>query len=136
MAHAASPQLFKQGLDALLRPKSIAIVGASESPDSWAPEIERSLRHVGFRGDLFPVNPKYDAVWGRPCVASVADLPLGVDLAVVVVAPVHRFELARRGGVRAGVSWRGACACGRAACPSCRDAVRSVRAWLCRCRSA
>ena len=72
-------------LDPLLAPRSIAIVGASESPDSWAPEIERSLRHVGFEGDLYPINPKYDEVWGRPCLKSVAELPIGVDLVVFVV---------------------------------------------------
>jgi acyl-CoA synthetase (NDP forming) len=72
-------------LGPLLAPRSIAIVGASESPDSWAPEIERSLRHVGFEGELFPVNPKYAEVWGRPCRASVGGLPRGVDLAVIVV---------------------------------------------------
>jgi acetate---CoA ligase (ADP-forming) len=70
----------------LLAPSSIAIVGASESADSWAPEIYRSLQHLGFRGELYPVNPKYDEVWGRRCYASVLDLPNGeVDLAVVVV---------------------------------------------------
>jgi len=73
----------------LFAPSSIAIVGASESPDSWAPEIYRSLQHVGFRGELYPVNPKYGEVWGRTCVASVLDLPRdAVDLAVVVV-PAH-----------------------------------------------
>lgn len=77
---SAAPDLRR-----LLAPRSIAIVGASESPDSWAPEIERSLRHVGFDGVLHPVNPKYDEVWGRRCVASVTDLPRGVDLVVVVV---------------------------------------------------
>ena len=69
----------------LLAPRSIAIVGASESPDSWAPEIERSLRHFGYDGELYPVNPKYDEVWGRPCLASITDLPMGVDLVVFVV---------------------------------------------------
>lgn len=70
----------------LLAPRSIAIVGASESPDSWAPEIYRSLEHIGYRGELYPVNPKYDQVWGRPCASSVLELPRGaVDLAVVVV---------------------------------------------------
>jgi acyl-CoA synthetase (NDP forming) len=73
-------------LGPLLAPSSIAIIGASESSDSWAPEIHRSLQHVGYRGELFPVNPKYDEVWGRACVASVLDLPrAAVDLAVVVV---------------------------------------------------
>ena len=93
-------------LTPLLAPRSIAIVGASEATDSWAPEIERSLRHVGFRGDLFPVNPKYDAVWGRPCVASVADLPLGVDLAVVVVparVAVRMVDACGDAGVQIGI---------------------------------
>jgi acyl-CoA synthetase (NDP forming) len=69
----------------LLAPRSIAIVGASESPDSWAPEIERSLRHLGYAGDLYPINPKYDTVWGRPCLGSVTELPRGVDLVVFLV---------------------------------------------------
>jgi acyl-CoA synthetase (NDP forming) len=69
----------------LLAPRSIAVVGASESPDSWAPEIERSLRRIGFDGELYPINPKYDEVWGRPCSSSIGDLPRGVDLVVFVV---------------------------------------------------
>ncbi|MFB3738565.1 MAG: acetate--CoA ligase family protein [Candidatus Velamenicoccus archaeovorus] len=72
-------------LQPLLAPRSIAVIGASESPDSWAPEIERSLRHVGFAGQLYPVNPKYDEVWGRRCYASVGEVPGRVDLAVIVV---------------------------------------------------
>jgi acyl-CoA synthetase (NDP forming) len=72
-------------LTPLLAPRSIAIVGASESPDSWAPEIVRSLHHLGFDGDLYPINPKYDTVWGRPCLSSIAELPKGVDLVVFVV---------------------------------------------------
>jgi acyl-CoA synthetase (NDP forming) len=72
-------------LGALLAPRSIAVVGASESADSWAPEIERSLRHLAYDGELYPVNPKYETVWGRPCLASVRELPIGVDLVVFVV---------------------------------------------------
>jgi acetyl-CoA synthetase/acetyltransferase len=72
-------------LGPLLAPRSIAIVGASESPDSWAPEIYRSLLHLGYEGELYPINPKYDEVWGRPCRSSVLELPSGVDLVVFVV---------------------------------------------------
>src|SRR5881296_799915 len=75
-------------LTPLLAPGSIAIVGASESPDSWAPEIERSLRHVGYDGVLHPINPKYETVWGRPCLRSIDALPQDVDL-VVFVVPAH-----------------------------------------------
>jgi acetate---CoA ligase (ADP-forming) len=74
-----------RGVRAILSPRSIAVVGASESPDSWAPEIERSLRHIGYTGELYPVNPKYERVWDRPCLKSVRGLPRGVDLVVFVV---------------------------------------------------
>jgi acetyl-CoA synthetase/acetyltransferase len=90
-------------LRALLAPASIAIVGASESPDSWAPEIHRSLLHLGFEGELYPVNPKYDEVWGRPCRSSVLDLPRGVDLVVFVVPArivVRSIEDCARVGAR------------------------------------
>ena len=75
----------RSDLTPLLAPRSIAIVGASESPDSWAPEIERSLRHIGFEGDLYPINQKYERVWERRCLPSIAELPRGVDLVVFVV---------------------------------------------------
>jgi acyl-CoA synthetase (NDP forming) len=87
----------------LVAPRSIAIVGASESPDSWAPEIERSLRHVGFRGELYPINPKYDEVWGRPCLHSPLELPKGVDLLIFVVPArvvVRMLDDVARAGVR------------------------------------
>ncbi len=72
-------------LQPLLAPRSIAVVGASESPDSWAPEIERSLEHLGYTGELYPINPKYDQVWSRPCLSAISELPRGVDLVVFVV---------------------------------------------------
>ena len=91
-------------LTPLLAPRSIAIVGASESEDSWAPEIERSLRHLGYDGELYPVNPKYETVWGRPCLPSVDALPRGVDLVVFVVPArvvVGMIDACANRGVRA-----------------------------------
>ena len=84
MSRSRSRRL-RYDLTPLLAPRSIAVVGASESPDSWAPEIERSLRHVGYEGELFPINPKYDEVWGRRCLHAIAELPRGIDLVVFVV---------------------------------------------------
>ena len=89
--------------DPLLAPRSIAIVGASESPDSWAPEIYRSLQHLGYEGELYPINPKYEEVWGRPCLPSASALPKGVDLVVVVVparVAVRSVDEAGAAGVR------------------------------------
>jgi acyl-CoA synthetase (NDP forming) len=90
-------------LGPLLAPRTIAVVGASESADSWAPEIERSLAHVGFTGELYPVNPKYQRVWDRPCLSSIAELPRGIDLVVFVVPAsvvVGMIDDCRARGVR------------------------------------
>ena len=73
-------------LGPLLAPRSIAIVGASESPDSWAPEIERSLRHVGFDGRALSRSTRSTtrSGAGRAWPRS-RELPRGVDLVVFVV---------------------------------------------------
>ncbi len=93
----------RRDLTPLLAPRSIAVVGASESPDSWAPEIERSLRHLDYDGDLYPINPKYEEVWGRPCRKAVKELPRGVDLVVFVVPArvvVHMIDDCGAAGVK------------------------------------
>src|SRR6266567_4637103 len=69
-------------LDRLLRPRSIAIVGASERPSVGRTLVE-ALDGIGFRGDVYPVNPRYESLLGRRCYPSVADLPRGVDVAVI-----------------------------------------------------
>ena len=93
----------RMDLRPVVAPRSIAIVGASESSDSWAPEIYRSLNHVGFTGELYPINPKYDQVWGRPCLHSPLELPRGVDLLIFVVPArvvVRMFDDVAKAGVR------------------------------------
>ena len=90
-------------LGPLVAPRSIAIVGASEAADSWAPEFHRSLEHVGFTGELYPVNPKYEEVWGRPCLSSPLELPKGIDLLVFLIPArvvVRMFDDVARAGVR------------------------------------
>ena len=51
-------------LDALLKPRSVAVLGASERP-SIGRMIVDSLDVVGFAGDVYPINPKYEALLGR-----------------------------------------------------------------------
>ena len=66
-------------LEALLEPHSIAILGASVNP-SLGHMIIESLDDIGYAGEIYPVNPKYDEVLGHRCYASVEDLPEDVDL--------------------------------------------------------
>lgn len=65
-------------------PRSLAVIGASEKPYSMGGLVIRNLQEAGFPGPVWAVNPKgYDAVYGRPCVKRVRDLPEAPDLAVV-----------------------------------------------------
>ena len=78
-------------LDRLLRPRSIAIVGASERPSVGRTLVE-ALDGIGFRGDVYPVNPKYESLLGRRCYPSVADLPRGVDVLAFCVNHARVLE--------------------------------------------
>jgi len=69
-------------LDPLLKPRSIALVGASIRPDSVGNAMVRSVLSGAFPGPVYPVNPKYDAVEGLTCFDSLADLPQVPDLVV------------------------------------------------------
>jgi acyl-CoA synthetase (NDP forming) len=73
-------------VDYLLRPKSIAIIGASDSSrGGWAQEIYDNLEHSGFPAKLYLVNPKRREVWGRPVHPNFASIPEPVDLALTII---------------------------------------------------
>jgi len=73
------------GLQALLNPRSIAILGASAD---FAKVNGRTLRYLlekGYAGKIFPINPKYQAIGTLKCYPDIASVPEPVDLAVVAV---------------------------------------------------
>src|SRR5947207_1622531 len=78
-------------LDALLRPRSIAILGASERPSIGRTLIE-SLDAMGFAGAVYPINPRYESILGRRCYKSVADLPRDVDVLAFCVNHARVLE--------------------------------------------
>ncbi|HEX3979331.1 MAG TPA: acetate--CoA ligase family protein [Solirubrobacteraceae bacterium] len=92
-------------LGRLLRPSSIAVVGATDRAGSYAAETLVNLELIGFPGPVYGVNPKRSEVMGRVCVPSVAELPEPVD-AVVVAIPAA--------GVAAAIDQAGALGCGGA----------------------
>jgi acetyltransferase len=76
-------------VECLLRPKVIAIVGASDSSrGGWAQEIYNNLEHCGFPAKLYLVNPKRQELWGRPVYPNFAAIPETVDLALTIVPSV------------------------------------------------
>lgn len=75
----------RSSIDRLLRPRSIAVVGASSEPFSLGNNVMSNFATFGFSGELYPVSRKNDEVEGHKCVKAIADLPDGVDLAALVV---------------------------------------------------
>jgi acyl-CoA synthetase (NDP forming) len=89
----------------LLRPESIAVVGASEKFGAGSLVIE-NLRGLGYQGKIIPINPGYSTVLGLPCYPSLLDVPSEekIDFAAIVlgskrVIPV--LEQAAQRGVHA-----------------------------------
>jgi len=73
-------------LHRLLNPQSIAIVGASERSGSLGAITQRQLLDSGYRGDIFPVNPKYQSLFGQTCYADLESLPGVPDLVVYAIS--------------------------------------------------
>ncbi len=72
-----------RNLERLLRPGSVAVIGATDRPQSVGATVMRNLVAGGFRGPITPVNPKYPKVAGIATAASVNELDHVPDLAIV-----------------------------------------------------
>ncbi|KAB7898258.1 GNAT family N-acetyltransferase [Rouxiella sp. S1S-2] len=75
--------MSQRGLEALLRPKSIAVLGASDKPGRAGYLMMRNLLAGGFKGPVLPVTPAWKAVCGVLAYPNVASLPMTPDLAVI-----------------------------------------------------
>ncbi|MCC2690512.1 MAG: hypothetical protein K0S21_3315 [Rhizobiaceae bacterium] len=73
-----------RNLEYAVKPRSVAIVGASARTGSVGRAVFENVVTAGFEGEVWPVNPKYQELSGRRCHARVADLPGVPDLAVIV----------------------------------------------------
>lgn len=71
-------------LDRMFRPKSIAVIGARQKPDSIGAIMMRNLKEGGFGGDIFPVNPRRSHIMGYKAFSSVDAIPSPVDLGIIV----------------------------------------------------
>ncbi len=76
-------------LEAVFHPKSIAIVGASDKPGSRGYSYTQHLLDYGFKGDIYPVNPKYPEILGMKAFPTVRDIPGTVDF-VISCVPSHQ----------------------------------------------
>jgi acyl-CoA synthetase (NDP forming) len=96
-------------LEALFRPKSIAVVGASDKP-TIGRRLIASLDCIGFTGPIFPINPNYSTVSGRHCYSSIAELPEAPDVALFCLSHTRvlvAFLAAAERGVKGAVIYDG-----------------------------
>ncbi|MBS9442084.1 bifunctional acetate--CoA ligase family protein/GNAT family N-acetyltransferase [Photorhabdus heterorhabditis] len=75
--------MSQRGLEALLRPKSIAVIGASEKPERAGSVMMRNLLAGGFAGPILPITPNKSSVQGVLAYPSIDKLPITPDLAVI-----------------------------------------------------
>jgi len=79
------PPERRPSLDALLNPRSVAVIGASDDASRIGGRPIHYMRLAGFEGPIYPVNPRYSAVQGIPAYPDIASVEGDVDLAIVAL---------------------------------------------------
>jgi acyl-CoA synthetase (NDP forming) len=82
------------GLDAFFKPKSVAMVGASSDPKKPGHTALKNLVSMGYRGKIFPVNPREDSILGFRCYKNMLDIPEPVDVCVLLVSADLTMQVA------------------------------------------
>ena len=111
--HTQSDASLWRDLAPLMRPKSVAVIGASQrapaaglAREPRGNRVIRNLRNFGYPGRIVAVNPKYNEVMDCPCYPDLAAIPEAVDCVILAVPNRHvpdLLESAAAAGVRAGV---------------------------------
>lgn len=78
--------MLKEQLDKIMRPKAIAVVGASTKDHTIGSDIMKRLKEYKFTGNIYPVNPKGGEIEGFKAYTNVKEIPGEVDLAIIVIA--------------------------------------------------
>lgn len=72
-------------LEALFKPKSVAVIGASAKEFHIGNRIIKNLQDFGFKGSIYPINPKADEIRGVRAYGSIIDVPTNVDVVHIVI---------------------------------------------------
>jgi acyl-CoA synthetase (NDP forming) len=72
-------------LDAIFKPRSVALIGASGTPGKLGHDVLYNLIHAGFDGAIYPINPKADELLGLKVYKDIGSTPTPADLAVILI---------------------------------------------------
>jgi len=75
----------REQLHPFFYPESVAVIGASATPGKVGHTVVANMIEAGYKGKLYPVNPKATEIEGHAVVNEISDLPLGIDLGVISV---------------------------------------------------
>ncbi len=85
-------------LNYMFNPKQVAVIGASRSPQKIGHAILENIINSGFKGEIYPVNPKEEEISGLKSFCSVKDIGKPVELAVISVPAAHVVKVAEECG--------------------------------------
>lgn len=91
---------MRTDLERFFNPRSIAIIGASQDLNTISGQPLKHLTSHGYKGRLYPVNPRYQDVAGIKCYAALADLPETPDLALILVNASRVADMLRQCGAK------------------------------------
>ncbi|WP_024515985.1 acetate--CoA ligase family protein [Bradyrhizobium sp. Tv2a-2] len=83
------------GIHAMLHPRNIVLVGATDKPGNYAERIWNNLIKYKYEGGLYPINAKRDTVWGVACYKDFASLPEKPDHVLVLVPARFAVQVVR-----------------------------------------
>ncbi|MBN1688603.1 MAG: acetate--CoA ligase family protein [Candidatus Omnitrophica bacterium] len=98
MGSKAAVSKGQKKLNALFEPESIAVIGASRRKEAVGFAILHNLIAAGYKGKIYPVNPKVDELEGMRCYHSVDEIPAAFDLAVIIIPSSVVPEMLRQCG--------------------------------------
>ena len=84
-----------KSIHAMLHPRNIVLVGATDKPGNYAERIWNNLIKYQYEGGLFPVNAKRETIWGVPCYKDFASLPEKPDHVLVLVPARFAVQVIR-----------------------------------------
>jgi acetyltransferase len=84
-----------KGIHAMLHPRNIVLVGATDKPGNYAERIWNNLIKYKFQGGLYPVNARRETIWGVACYKDLASLPEKPDHVLVLVPARFAVQVIR-----------------------------------------
>jgi acyl-CoA synthetase (NDP forming) len=100
MSKSLSDRAGVLSVERVLKPRSVAIVGASADPRAFGNFVLQNLERFGYAGEIHLVSRSSQEINGRPCVNSIDALPEGIDLAVLAIPEAGVLDAVRTLGAR------------------------------------